>query len=144
MIISSLKWFAQELGLSQLHRSESQWDIVLSYASRLIRLFGFGLVSPILIIYLNTNLGISNQLIGMFLSLTLWGDVILSLIVTWSADKIGRRNTLAIGSFLMSISGIIFASSSSYLVLLLAAMIGVISRERFPLGLFFSAQDEMS
>lgn len=133
----------QELGWGEFTHSASRRDIGLSYASRLIRLFGFGLVAPILIIYLNISLNISNRSIGFFLTLTLWGDVILSLLVTWLADKMGRRNTLAVGSLFMAISGVVFATSSSFFVLLGAAMIGVISRESsspsvLPLGLLLT------
>ncbi|KAG0145255.1 hypothetical protein CROQUDRAFT_658936 [Cronartium quercuum f. sp. fusiforme G11] len=131
---------AHELGWIEFTRSSSKWDIGLSYSSRLIRLFGFGLVSPILIIYLNTSLGISNRNIGLFLTMTLWGDVLLSLLVTWSADKIGRRNMLAIGSILMAIAGVVFATSSSFYTLLLVAVIGVISPSGNEVGPFSAVE----
>jgi predicted MFS family arabinose efflux permease len=71
---------------------------------------------------------IPDELVGLFLSLTLVGDVVLSLIVTWVADSLGRRNVLAGGAGLMLIAGVTFALSENYLVLLFAAVVGVISR----------------
>lgn len=65
----------------------------------------FGVVAPILILYLRA-LGISERLVGLFLSLTLLGDVLLSLGVTWTADHIGRRRMLALGSVLMGGAGV--------------------------------------
>jgi hypothetical protein len=44
------------------------------------------------------------------------------------ADRIGRRRMLIIGSVLMLGAGIVFASTSDFLVLLLAGTTGVISR----------------
>lgn len=87
----------------------------------------FGSVAPILILYLR-HLGFPDTLVGSFLSFTLLGDVLLSLVVTWTADKFGRRKVLAIGAFLMGISGIVFATSDNYFVLLTAAVVGVVSR----------------
>lgn len=67
-------------------------------------------------------------MVGLFLSLTLVGDVILSLLVTWTADALGRRNVLAFGSALMLLSGVGFVFSGNYYLLLAFAVIGVVSR----------------
>ena len=61
------------------------------------------------------------------MTLTLIGDTGISLFLTLFADGIGRRVVLASGALLMVASGIMFALSSSYFVLLLAAILGVIS-----------------
>lgn len=45
------------------------------------QLHRFGAVAPILVLHLR-HLGFSDQLVGSFLSLTLLGDVLLSLVVT--------------------------------------------------------------
>jgi MFS family permease len=139
-------FFDRELGFSSVLSSHSKRDIFLLYASRFIRLFAFGAVTPILVLhlrlmsaYLHTpsvsiadlfihRADIPDELVGLFLSLTLVGDVVLSLIVTWVADSLGRRNVLAGGAGLMLIAGVTFALSENYLVLLFAAVVGVISR----------------
>ncbi len=92
---------------------------------------------------------------GLFLSLTLVGDVALSLGVTWVADHVGRRRVLALGALLMGVSGVsrgptlssemaqltislqvIFATSESYAVLLGAAIIGIVSPSENEVGPF--------
>lgn len=131
-----------EFGYHHVMSSHSKRDVFLLFASRFIRLFAFGSVAPILILYLRL-LGFPDKLVGTFLSLTLLGDVILSLIVTWVADKFGRRNVLALGAVLMGVSGIVFAISDSYLVLLAAAVFGVISPSGNEVGPFSALEVAM-
>lgn len=61
------------------------------------------------------------------MSLTLLGDVVLSLLLTMFADRFGRRRTLLLASLLSVLAGVVFAISDKYYVLLLAAIVGVIS-----------------
>lgn len=63
--------------------------------------------APILVLYLE-NLHFSARKIGLFLSLTLLGDVVVSLCVAWTADRLGRRRMLAVGSAAMAGSGVSF------------------------------------
>ena len=80
----------------------------------------------ILVAYL-TALEISQIRSGLFMTLTLIGDTIISFILTLFADALGRKATLALGAALMTGSGIIFALFGNYWVLLAAAIFGVIS-----------------
>lgn len=80
----------------------------------------------ILVAYL-TALEISQIRSGLFMTLTLIGDTIISFILTLFADALGRKATLALGAALMAGSGIIFALFGNYWVLLAAAIFGVIS-----------------
>lgn len=61
--------------------------------------------APILVLYLE-QLNFSARKIGLFLSLTLLGDVVVSLCVAWTADRLGRRRVLAAGSAAMAGSGV--------------------------------------
>lgn len=101
-------------------------DVKLLCLQRLVRLYAFGISSLILALHL-AKLGFSEERIGLFMTLTLLGDVFLSLVVTAIADRIGRARMLALGSLLMASSGVIFAISNNYWVLLLASIFGVIS-----------------
>ncbi|GAA6055214.1 hypothetical protein JCM3770_000718 [Rhodotorula araucariae] len=115
-----------EFGFVALAGAYSPRDVYLLIASRFIRMAGFGAIAPVLVLYLNL-LGISPRSVGLFLSLTLFGDVVLSLVISWIADDVGRRRVLALGSAIMAASGFAFYFSRSYTVLLLAATFGVIS-----------------
>jgi len=69
----------------------------------------FGAIAPILVLFLQEQLGFSEGRVGLFLSLTLFGDVGLSLLISWIADGVGRRRVLAFGSAMMALSGVSFA-----------------------------------
>lgn len=101
-------------------------DVKLLCLQRLVRLYAFGISSLILALQL-AELGFSEERIGLFMTLTLLGDVFLSLVVTAIADRIGRARMIALGSLLMASSGVIFAISDNYWVLVAASIFGVIS-----------------
>ena len=114
----------EELGLVSLWKSTL--DIKLLCTQRFVRLFAYGGSTLILVAYL-ASMQISRTQIGLFMTLTLAGDVLVSLVLTLFADALGRKATLALGSFLMASSGVVFALSGNYWILLLAAVLGVIS-----------------
>ncbi len=77
----------------------SKTDITLLFTTRIIRLFAYGFISVVLALYL-AEIGFSEYAIGLLLSLTLAGDVLVSLWITTVADRIGRRKMLIAGSLL--------------------------------------------
>ena len=77
------------------------------------------------------------------MSLTLVGDVILSLALTNWADHLGRRQTTMLGSALMVASGVVFAAVSNYWILLFAAIFGVISPSGNEIGPFRAVEEGM-
>jgi MFS family permease len=102
-------------------------------------MFAYGLLSVILAIYLS-EAGLSTGQIGILFSLTLLGDTLISLWITTSADRIGRRKMLIAGAALMLLAGIAFASTRSFPILLIAATIGVISPSGNEVGPFLSIE----
>jgi predicted MFS family arabinose efflux permease len=115
---------AREMGLSSLYGCES--DVKLLIAQRFVRLFAYGASTLVLVAYLDA-LGISKTRVGLFMTLTLAGDVAISFLLTLFADGLGRRFVLGLGAALMAASGVVFALSGNYWVLLAAAVFGVIS-----------------
>lgn len=105
---------------------QSSADVKLLCAQRFTRLFAYGGTALILVSYL-AELGISTEKIGLFMTLTLVGDVGISFFLTLLADALGRKAILATGALMMTGSGIVFALSGNYWILLLAAIFGVIS-----------------
>lgn len=114
-------------------------DARLLFAARAIRMFGYGSLAVILVIYLAAA-GLDAAAIGLLLSLTLVGDTVISLWLTTHADRIGRRRTLVIGGLLMAAAGIVFASTDVFAVLLLAATIGVLSPSGNEVGPFLAVE----
>jgi MFS family permease len=111
----------------------------LLFGTRLIRLFAYGALSIVLALYLAER-GLSDSQIGLLLSLTLLGDVIISLLITAIADRVGRRRMLMIGASLLVGAGLVFAISDQLLVLTIAAIIGTISPSGAEVGPFLAIE----
>jgi predicted MFS family arabinose efflux permease len=87
------------------------------------------------VLYL-TQLGLSRALVGLLLTFTLIGDAAISLWMTITADRIGRRRILMAGAGLMLFAGVLFAVTDQVALLLIAAIIGVISPSSYEVGPF--------
>jgi MFS family permease len=111
----------------------------LLFLTRFIRLFSYGSLSVILVFYL-TGLGLTEVQTGTLLTLILLGDTAVSLGLTTQADRIGRRKMLIVGAVLMAGAGITFAFTRSFLLLVLAGTIGVISPSGNEVGPFLSIE----
>src|SRR5712671_5000278 len=91
----------------------------LLFLTRFTRLFAYGALSVVLVLYL-TSVGLSESQTGLLLTLTLAGDTVVSLLLTTRADRVGRRRMLIIGAILMAAAGLAFASTRSLFFLILA------------------------
>jgi MFS family permease len=111
----------------------------LLFVTRFARLFAYGSLSVILVFYL-VGLGLTEAQAGLVLTLTLVGDVVVSLYLTTRADRIGRRRMLIVGSILMAAAGLAFACTSNLLFLVVAGTIGVISPSGHEVGPFLSIE----
>jgi len=105
------------------------------FGTRIARLFAYGFVSVVLVLYL-VEIGLSEVQIGTLLTLTLLGDTAISLWLTTRADRAGRRRTLIAGAGLMLMAGILFALSGHFVLLIVAATFGVISPSGNEIGPF--------
>lgn len=105
-------------------------------------MFAYGASSLILALFFN-ELQVSDSRIGLFLTLTLIGDVVLSLAIALVADRIGRRRTLQFGALLMILSGVTFSLSDNYWVLLPAAVVGVLSATGGDTGPFRAIEESV-
>ena len=75
------------------------------------------------------------------MTLTLLGDVLLSLFLTLVADRVGRRRVLILGALLMVLSGAVFAVFENFWILLAAAVVGVISATGGDFGPFRAIEE---
>ncbi len=114
-------------------------DTRVLFASRLMRMFAYGMLGVVLVLYL-VRLGLDGGRIGLLLTLTLLGDVAISLWLTAHADRWGRRKTLVVGAALMALGGAGMAFSENFIVLVVAATIGVISPTGGEVGPFQSVE----
>jgi MFS family permease len=114
-------------------------DVRLLFTSRALRLFAYGFLSVVLVLYL-VELGLSESEIGVLLSATLLGDTAISLWMTTRADRVGRRRMLLLGAALMFAGGAAFASTHAFWALLAAATVGVISPSGNEVGPFLALE----
>jgi len=110
-------------------------DLRLLFATRALRMFAFGVASVVLVLHL-TAAGLGEARAGLLITLTLLGDVVVSLAVTTRADRVGRRRMLALGGFLVILAGLVFATSTTFAALAAAAFVGVLSPSGNEVGPF--------
>lgn len=114
-------------------------DITLLFSTRIIRLFCYGFLSVILALYL-AEVGLTEKQIGFLFTLTLVGDAGISLWLTTSADRFGRKRTLILGALLMTGAGIAFVLTRNAILLTIAAIVGVVSPSGNEIGPFLSVE----
>jgi MFS family permease len=137
-ILKSLKWLYNEFGIASIyHTGSDAWFMILA---RSCRMFAYGGASLILALFFS-ELEFSDTQIGIFMGLTLVGDVALSLVCTLVADNLGRRKVLFLGAILMIASGAIFSYFENFWILLFAAVLGVISASGADIGPFRSIEE---
>ena len=125
--------------LPMLDSAHLQHNIRLLFTTRIVRLFCYGFLSVVLALYL-AQAGLNEKLIGLLFTLTLAGDAGISLWLTTSADRFGRRRTLLVGALLMAGAGLVFIVTRNPLLLMAAAIIGVISPSGNEIGPFLSVE----
>ncbi|AOW00700.1 major facilitator superfamily domain-containing protein [Yarrowia lipolytica] len=136
----AFKRFTKEIGWSSLVHSSR--DIKILIAQKVLRMIAYGQSTLILVQFFRA-IHVSDVSLGYFMTLTLLGDVIISYFLTLYADQIGRRHVLLLGSFLMMVSGIVFVFSDHFVVLLIAAIVGVISPSGDETGPFKSIEESV-
>ncbi|MFO0581216.1 MAG: MFS transporter [Anaeromyxobacter sp.] len=114
-------------------------DVVRLFAARALRMFAYGLFSIVLVLHL-TAAGLDGKAVGLLLTLTLLGDTAVSFVLTTRADRWGRRRTLLLGAALVAGAGAAFAASTSFAVLLVAAIAGVVSPSGNEVGPFLAVE----
>ena len=119
--------------------ARSQRDVILLFSARSVRLFAYGALSVILALYLH-EVGLSGPEIGLLFTMTLFGDAGISLWITTTADRLGRNRMLLLGASLMILTGVVFILTGSFILLSIAAIIGVISPSGNEIGPFLSLE----
>jgi MFS family permease len=117
--------------------AHTRLDVVLLFSARSMRLFAYGALSVVLALYLH-ELGLTGPEIGLLFTFTLAGDAGISLWITTTADRIGRKKMLVLGAGLMIMAGVVFSITGNLALLIIAAVIGVISPSGNEIGPFLS------
>lgn len=111
------------MGLDLTHKKT---DFYLLFLTKALRMASYGMIAIVMI----KNLELKNfngEEIGLIQFVVILGDILISLVLTRTADKLGRKNTLIIGSILKILTGIMYAYSESLILLIITGVFGVIS-----------------
>jgi MFS family permease len=101
-------------------------DLVLINAAGFLRSLGVGLMGVVLGIYL-FRVGLSSFTIGLVIAAGLAGSALATIIVSFAADRLGRRRTVLVLSLLTGIGGLALALSPTLAVLLTMVFIGMLN-----------------
>ena len=116
-----------------------RYDVRVLFTTRIVRLFCYGFLSVVLALYL-AQAGLREQQIGLLFTLTLAGDAGVTLWLTSTADRFGRKRTLIAGALLMFGAGVVFILTREVALLMAAAIVGVISPSGNEIGPFLSVE----
>jgi len=114
-------------------------DVVLLFATRMVRMFAYGALSVVFVLFLG-DLGFDGGATARLLTGTLLGDAAISLAITSYADRLGRRRMLLLSAALMAGGGAAFLVTHDPWLLLLAAIVGVISPGGNEIGPFLAIE----
>ena len=120
--------------LQRLHRDA--WLLILTKG---IRLFAYGFLAVMLVIYLE-SLSFTADQVGILFTLTLLGDAALSILLTSHADRWGRKKTLIGGCMIAIITSFVFATQKNFYILLVSGILGVISPSGSEIGPFMAIE----
>ena len=105
------------------------------YAARALRDLGDGFIAVLLPVYL-TGLGLGAFEIGLVATLALLGSALMTLAIGLLGSGWDRRKLLLAASGLMVLTGLAFAASDSYALVLVVALIGTINPSSGSVGIF--------
>ena len=104
-------------------------------ATKFLRVFISSLISIILPVYLLMD-NWSISFVGLITSLTILSAIPFNIVVTYYIRRIGERRLLIFLSILMAVSGMLFAWRPNFIVLMVAAIIGLVSANGTETGPF--------
>jgi MFS family permease len=107
-------------------KSRRQRDLALINAAGFLRSLGVGMTGVVLGIYLYRT-GLSSFTIGLVIGVGLAGSAVATAVVSFAADRLGRRSSLLVLSLLGSIGGVALAILPSLPVLLGMAFVGMLN-----------------
>ncbi len=114
-------------------------DARILLLTRTIRSFSDGFVSVLLASYL-AGIGFSDVRIGAIATATLLGTALATLIVGAVTDSLGRRRVLAYATLLAVATGLGFASTETFVLLLMIAIVGTLNPSAGDVSVFLPVE----
>jgi MFS family permease len=112
------------------------------YAARALRDFGDGLIAVLLPVYL-IAIGMGPFEVGVIATLALLGSALTTLGIGYLGARTDHRRLLMAASAIMVATGLAFAASSTYALLLLVAFVGTINPSAGSVSIFVPLEHTM-
>lgn len=125
----------RRLDRQELERGEMGNPTSHVYAARALRDFGDGFVAVLLPVYL-TAMGLGAFEVGVVATLALFGSALMTLGIGLLGSRIDHRRLLVAASGLMMATGLAFALSDTYAIVLLVAFMGTINPSAGSVSIF--------
>lgn len=92
----------------------------------MVKLFASGCTRLVLALHLS-DLGFPDGEIGLFMALSLVGNLLVSMVLEREGSRRGVKITVSVGCVLMVVTGVLFVIWDGFWVLLLASVVGGIN-----------------
>ena len=125
----------RRLDLAEPDRAAQANPVNCIYWARALRDFGDGFVAVLLPVYL-TSIGLGALEVGIVATLALAGSALMTLGIGLLGSSTDQRKLLMAASGLMIATGLAFAASSTYAVVLLVAFVGTINPSSGSVSIF--------
>ena len=125
----------RRLDLAEPDRAAQANPVNCIYWARALRDFGDGFVAVLLPVYL-TAIGLGALEVGIVATLALAGSALMTLGIGLLGSSTDQRKLLMAASGLMIATGLAFAASSTYAVVLLVAFVGTINPSSGSVSIF--------
>jgi len=125
----------QRVEIKELKLAGQHSPATYLYAARALRDFGDGFVAVLLPVYL-TTMGLGPLEVGVVATLALFGSALMTLAIGLLGARTDQRRLLIGASGLMIATGLAFAASSSYAVVLVVAFMGTINPSSGSVSIF--------
>ncbi|HKT22704.1 MAG TPA: MFS transporter [Nitrososphaerales archaeon] len=111
-------------------------------ATKSLRRFSYGFLGVTVAVYLGM-LGYDGFTIGIMLTTAVFGATVLTLVASVVEARLGRKTLLLVFSLLMLLAGVVYALSTDFVVLLLAALLGTLNVTGNEFGAFLSLEQSI-
>ncbi|HXZ26622.1 MAG TPA: MFS transporter [Terriglobales bacterium] len=101
-------------------------NLILVYLATFLRSLGVGLLSVVLGVYL-ARIGFSATKVGVTVAYGLAGGILATLLVTYRADRLGRRRTLVLLALLSAVGGLGLAFLKTVPEIFAIAFLGMVN-----------------
>lgn len=132
--------FKNEVGLSTVIGAPRDYKLLVLL--RMLRFASFGGVAVVAARYLKL-IGFKEDMIGVFFTMIMLGDLIVSFAMSLMADKLGRKMILMLSSTILMATAFVFCVTENHTIIMIAAIFGFMTPSGNEVGPFRSVEQSI-